>query len=41
MTAETKVVNYTPEQTGKVVADYQAGIPLKLSLRRLARPLVA
>lgn len=44
MTAETKVVNYTPEQTAKVVADYQAGMTVEAiaeAVGKTARSVIA
>lgn len=44
MTAETKVVNYTPEQTAKVVADYQAGMTVEViaeAVGKTARSVIA
>lgn len=44
MTAETKVVNYTPEQTAKVVADYQAGVTVEAiaeAVGKTARSVIA
>lgn len=44
MTAETKVVNYTPEQTAKVVADYRAGMTVEAiaeAVGKTARSVIA
>lgn len=44
MTAETKVVNYTPEQTAKVVADYRAGVTVEAiaeAVGKTARSVIA
>lgn len=44
MTAETKIVNYTPEQTAKVVADYQAGMTVEViaeAVGKTARSVIA
>ncbi|OQB10729.1 MAG: hypothetical protein BWY21_00012 [Parcubacteria group bacterium ADurb.Bin216] len=44
MTAETKVVNYTPEQTAKAVADYQAGVTVEAiaeAIGKTARSVIA
>lgn len=44
MTAETKVVSYTPEQTAKVVADYRAGMTVEAiaeAVGKTARSVIA
>ena len=44
MTAETKVVNYTPEQTLEVVSKYQSGMPVEAiaqSMGKTTRSIVA
>lgn len=44
MTAETKVANYTAEQTAKVVADYQAGMTVEAiaeAVGKTARSVIA
>lgn len=37
MTAETKTVNYTDEQTTKMVADYKAGVTVEAIATELGR----
>lgn len=42
--SDTKTVNYTPEQTTKMVADYQAGVTVEaiaLELGKTVRSIVA
>ena len=44
MTTATKTLNYTPEQTAKMVADYAAGVTteaIALSLGKTVRSVVA
>lgn len=44
MTAETKVVNYTVEQTAQIVADYQAGVTVEAiaaAVGKTARSVIA
>jgi len=44
MTAKTVTVNYTPEQTAKMVADYQAGVStaeIAAALGKTVRSVVA
>ena len=44
MTAETKVVNYTPEQTAQAVADYRAGVSVETiaqTIGKTARSVIA
>lgn len=37
MTTETKVVNYTPEQTLEVVSKYQSGMPVEAIARSMGK----
>ena len=44
MTTETKLVNYTPEQTLEVVSKYQSGMPVEMiaqSMGKTTRSIVA